>query len=81
MVIYELLTTEEKTSLESMTNEEKKAFFEARKFEKKAKRDSREGVIDKLLAWEVLTADEEVVRAEIIKERADRKDEMVNNNK
>jgi len=33
-----------------MTNEEKKAFFEARKFEKKAKRDSREGVIDKLLA-------------------------------
>ncbi len=75
------LTTEEKTSLESMTNEEKKAFFEARKFEKKAKRDSREGVIDKLLAWEVLTADEEVVRAEIIKERADRKDEMVNNNK
>lgn len=75
------LTTEEKTALESMTNDEKKAFFDAKKVELTAKRDAREGVIDKLLAWQTLTADEEVVRAEIIKERADRKAETVNNNK
>lgn len=75
------LTTEEKTALQSMTTEEKKAFFEAKKAEQIAKRDAREGVIDKLLAWQTLTADEEVVRAEIIKERADRKAEMLNDNK
>lgn len=59
-----------------MTTEEKKAFFEAKKLEQKAKRDAREGVIDKLLAWEVLTANEELIRAEIIKERANRKTKM-----
>ncbi|MDD3144589.1 MAG: hypothetical protein PHV23_00600 [Candidatus Gracilibacteria bacterium] len=75
------LTTEEKTALQSMTTEEKKAFFEAKKAEQIAKRDAREGVIDKLLAGQTLTADEEVVRAEIIKERADRKAEMLNDNK
>lgn len=70
------LTTEEKTALESMTTEEKIAFFEAKKLEMKAKRDAHENVIDKLLAWEDLTADEEIVRAEIVKERAERKAKM-----
>lgn len=67
------LTTEEKTALESMTNEEKKVFFEAKRAEMQAKKESHESVIDKLLAWEKLTADEELIRAEIIKERAERK--------
>jgi len=44
------LTAEEKTALESMTNDEKKAFFETKKAEMQAKRESHEAVIDKLLA-------------------------------
>lgn len=67
------LTTEEKSALESMTNDEKKAFFETKKAENDAKRTAHENVIDKLLSWEKLTAEEEVVRTEIIKERAERK--------
>jgi len=67
------LTTEEKTALESMTDEEKKAFFETKKAENDAKRTAHENVVDKLLAWEKLTSDEESIRAEIIKERAERK--------
>ena len=67
------LTTEEKTALESMTDDEKKAFFETKKVENDAKRTAHENVIDKLLSWEKLTAEEEVVRTEIIKERAERK--------
>jgi len=70
------LTTEEKTALETMTTEEKKAFFETKKVEMEAKREAHENVIDKLLAWEKLTSDEELVRAEIVKERAERKAEM-----
>ncbi len=35
--------------------------------------EGRETVIDKLLAWTALTADEEILRAEIIKERAEMK--------
>mgnify|MGYP002350949313 CR=1 FL=1 len=67
------LTDEEKTALESMTDEEKKAFFEEKRTEAETKRESRENVIDKLLAWETLTTDEETVRQEIITERAERK--------
>ncbi len=70
------LTEEEKTALDSMTDDEKKAFFETKKAENDAKRTSHENVIDKLLSWEKLTAEEEVVRAEIIKERSERKTEM-----
>jgi hypothetical protein len=73
------LTAEEKTALESMTNDEKKAFFETKKSEMQAKRQSHEAVIDKLLAWEVLTANEEVVRNEIIVQRAERKAKMQEN--
>lgn len=67
------LTDEEKTSLESMTDEQKQAFFEAKREAEKLKREAKESVIDKLLVWETLTADEEVVKAEIIKERAEQK--------
>lgn len=70
------LTEEEKTALESMTDDEKKAFFDTKKAEMQVKRQSHEAVIDKLLAWEKLTADEEAVRAEIIKHRAEMKTKM-----
>lgn len=70
------LTDEEKTQLESMNDEQKQAFFETKRAEQKAKREARENVIDKLLAGETLTAEEENLRAEIIKERAERKVKM-----
>jgi hypothetical protein len=43
------LTDEEKTKLESMTDEEKKAFFETKRTELEAKQEAKEAVIDKLL--------------------------------
>lgn len=77
------LTDEEKTQVESMTTEEKTAFFESKKAERDAEREAKqlerkahEAVIDKLLAWETLTADEEVIRSEIITKRAERKAEQ-----
>lgn len=70
------LTTEEKTALENMTQDEKIAFFEAKREENQKKHEARENVIDKLLAWSALTSDEEVIKAEIIKQRAERKAEM-----
>ena len=70
------LTAEEKTSLESMSNEEKKAFFESKMTQQKAKMEYKENVIDKVLAWENLTTDEQTIKAEIIAQRADRKVKM-----
>lgn len=67
------LSYEEKAALESMTDEEKQTFFETKRTEQKAKMEARESVIDKLLAWETLTSDEEVVRQEIITQRAEEK--------
>jgi len=67
------LTEEQKTEIENMTDEEKKDFFETKRTEKKAERESRENVIDKLLAWETLTSEEEELRAEIIEHRAEMK--------
>lgn len=79
------LTDEEKTSLESMTDEEKKAFYESKKVErladieaKRIERKAHEAVIDKLLAWEVLTEEQEIIRSEIIIKRAERKNEIEN---
>lgn len=65
----EEITDEEKIALESMSLEEKKAFFETKKTEKEAK----EAVIDTLLAGKTLTSEQETLRDEIIKERAERK--------
>jgi len=44
------LTTDEKTSLESMTDTQKKEFFDKKRTENEAKFDAREAVIDKLLS-------------------------------
>lgn len=70
------LTDAEKIALESMSDEEKKTFFDTKKSEMKAERESHRNVIDKLLAGETLTAEEETIRAEIIKKRAERKAQM-----
>lgn len=67
------LTDAEKTALESMTDTEKQEFFEKKREEQKAKMEAHENVIDKLLAWLTLTAEEETIKQEIIKERAERK--------
>lgn len=67
------LTDAEKTALESMTDTGKQEFFEKKREEQKAKMESHENVIDKLLAWSTLTADEETIKQEIIKERTERK--------
>ncbi|MDD3302375.1 MAG: hypothetical protein PHN31_02385 [Candidatus Gracilibacteria bacterium] len=68
------LTDAEKTALQSMTDDEKKIFFEQKITEAEAKMIAEDNVIDKLLAGQTLTSDEETVRQEIIKERADRKE-------
>lgn len=73
MWFWDKLTDEEKTALESMTNEEKKEFFEEKRSEAESKREARETVIDKLLSWETLTSDEEVIKQEIIENRAEMK--------
>ncbi|GAB0175217.1 MAG: hypothetical protein HHAS10_10960 [Candidatus Altimarinota bacterium] len=67
------LSDAEKTSLESMTNTEKQAFFQKKRTEAEAKRSAHEAVIDKLLAGTALTTDEESLRQDIIKERAEMK--------
>ena len=67
------LTTEQKASLEIMTEEEKTAFFKTYREAQVAKREAREAVLDALLAGQTLTSEQEVIRAEIIKERAERK--------
>ena len=67
------LTDAEKTALESMTDTEKQEFFEKKREEQKAKMESHENVIDKLLAWSTLTSEEETIKQEIITQRAERK--------
>ena len=67
------LTDEQITEVESMTTEEKQAFFEEIRSEKELEREARETVIDKLLAWETLTSEEEEIRQDIITKRAEMK--------
>ncbi len=74
--MHKELTAEEKTALESMTDAQKKVFFDTKMQNEKANMDKEESVIDKLLAWSTLTSDEEIVRQELIKQRAERKVEM-----
>ncbi len=64
------LSDAEKTALTTMTADQKKAFFDAKMTDVKAKAEAKETVIDKLLAGTALTADEETLRQEIIKDRA-----------
>jgi len=73
------LTDDEKTALETMTDEEKKEFFEWKRSERqaemetrKADRESHMWVVDKLINWEELSDDEEVILEEIKEKRAER---------
>lgn len=73
---FKNLSEDEKLALESMTDEERKAFFTAKKAEKKAQKEAIKSVVDKLLAWEPLTASEEATRLEAlakIEERSDKR--------
>lgn len=67
------LTDTEKEKLKTMTNDEKKVFFETKRKEMEAKRDSREAVIDKLLNWQALTDDDKKIVEEIKADRAEMK--------
>lgn len=67
------LSTEEKTKIETMTQEERQTYFETKKAEMEARMDSHEAVIDKLLNGETLTADEKKLVEEIKAQRAEHK--------
>jgi hypothetical protein len=71
-----LLTEEEKAGFEAMTNEERQEYMETKMEENKVKLEKKEAVLDKLLNLQTLTAEEELIRQEIIKERTERKTEF-----
>ena len=48
-----------------MTQDQKETFFEAKKTEMQEKMKSHKAVIDKLIAGEALTADEELIKEDI----------------
>ncbi len=60
------LTDEERTALESMSDEEKQAFFETKKAEMEAQKAAYKAVIDALIAGETLSTEQETLRAEMI---------------
>jgi len=77
------LSEEEQEVFQNMSDEEKEAFLNTKREEQRAEAQARqeenqvrENVIDKLLAWESLTTEEEILRQEIITERAERKQKM-----
>lgn len=70
---WQELTAEEKTKLETMTQEEKKSFFETKMIAEKTKREAKEKVIDKLINWETLNDADKVTLAEIKTEREKQK--------
>ena len=68
------LTDEEKTAVEAMSDDEKKAFFTAKKDEKTAGKQASKAVITALIAGETLSADQEVLRTEMIAKMAEKAD-------
>ena len=60
------LTEDEKVALRAMSDDEKKAFFDEKKAEMEVQKILHKNVIDKLIAWESLTADEEATRLEML---------------
>ncbi|MDR2411605.1 MAG: hypothetical protein LBD88_03340 [Candidatus Peribacteria bacterium] len=56
-----------------MTSEERQEYMKTKMEETKAKLEKKEAVLDKLLNLQALTAEEELIRQEIVKERAERK--------
>lgn len=70
---FDAMTDDEKTAFETMTQDEKKDYMENKRIENEEKMQAREDVIDALLAWKTLTSEQQTIKAEIIKERAERK--------
>lgn len=68
------LTDEEKTQLESLSDEAKEEFFETKRAEQETKLQAKEAVIDKLLNGEVLTDADKVIVEEIKAARAEQKE-------
>ena len=69
-----------KEAFKNMSDEEKNALKEKIKVERDAhiaERQAKSQVIDDLLAWKTLTSEQETLRTEIIKERAERKAEKL----
>ena len=66
------LTDDEKTALESMSDDAKKTFFDAKKAEKTAQKQANKSVIDSLIAGETLSADQETTKATMIAKIAER---------
>lgn len=65
------LTDDEKTALESMTDDEKKEFFTEKKEEMKAKKESAKAVIQKLINGETLSTEEVAIKVEIAEKMND----------
>jgi len=65
------LTTEEQKALETMTDAQKKEFFDKKRAEAKVQMEARENVMNKILSWETLTSDEQKIKDEIVKQRAE----------
>ena len=68
-----MLTDEEKEKIANMTDAEKKEYFEAKRTEQRTKMESYDNVMDKVLNWETLTSEEEVVKKELIEFRKNMK--------
>jgi len=71
------ISDEDKTLIESMSDDEKKSYFESKKEEAKIEIELKESVIDNLLAGNTLTAEQEEVRAEMVTERAEQKEKKL----
>jgi len=60
------LSDEDKALLETMDDDEKKAFFDAKKAQMNAVKETHKAVVAKLIAGETLSDDEELARVEIL---------------
>ncbi len=60
------LTDEEKTALESMSDEEKQTFFADKKAQMNAEKEASRAVVAKLINGESLTSAEETIRGELL---------------
>lgn len=63
------LSDEEQALLENMSDEEKQAFFIAKKEEMNAQKEAKADVVTALIAGETLTAEQELIRTEILAQR------------
>jgi hypothetical protein len=72
MMREHFLADEERVSFEAMTGEERQEYMKTKMEEFRVESEKKEAVVDKLLNLQTLTAEEELIRQEIIKERTER---------